>query len=133
MNTAVKAFLLILAVTIFIVIRIFTDCDCECNARKYVINEDYAGYIIKKGRDIRNHNTPYYILNDTTKVYPCNYAVFDTLQLNDSVIKHKGSLRHWLIHKGDTTLFYPQCSFYLEGIQDVTDEPYKSKLKPMGR
>jgi hypothetical protein len=95
-----------------------TQCDCECWVRKNVTSDDYKGKIIVKYHGEKGE--PMIILNDSRELHLNNHLIFDTITpKNDYIIKYAGSLKHWLIHNGDTILFYPICN--IDGWHEVRD------------
>jgi hypothetical protein len=90
----------------------FSSCGLICEKHRkqviqYTINVDVNGTITSKFIDSSDRYQPRVIINGGQEYALNNIKVFNTLIVGDTLIKHFGSLKHYLIHKGDTIVFYP--------------------------
>lgn len=90
---------------------------CENNARRTITKEVFTGRIVKKYVDKKDRGRPHIIINGND--FFVAYSIYEQLQVNDSIIKNKGTLKHIVIRDNDTLELYPVCGGWLLIMDDT--------------
>lgn len=97
----------LIAVIAFIYTFNLTTHSPEEWVRTNIAPHEYEGYILSKFLDSKNRNEPTIILYDDYNITQYNMKIYDLMQPGDYIIKHAGTLKHYLVHDHDTILYYP--------------------------
>ena len=101
---------LVLSIMVLTVIVFKDEINFEFNAQsqnEYFLKEEieisFFGVVVKKDKDASNRNTPYFVLNDSSKYY--NSFLWEKIQIGDSLSKNSGDTlafifrnKHTIIH-----------------------------------